>query len=261
MAILIASVKLHGQSVKVYDNQNVWVNHTLTYGIFPKYSLHSEVQWRREDWLQHPQQFLLRWGITRDLNNGLSVTAGYCYVHTSQYGKTPVKAPFPENRGWIQLQQKNVRGRIELVERIRIEQRFVHTPTLNPTSHVYEAGDAVYSNRARFLQRFNIALNKKTIENGTLYLALWDEFFAAFGKNVPTNVFDQNRAFAGIGIQLSKLGRLELGYLNQLNNKGYSLDASTQKIVNKREQNNILSIALYTNIPYKEKKKEEPTSK
>jgi hypothetical protein len=83
---------------------------------------------------------------------------------------------------------------------------------------------------------------------------MWDEFFAAFGKNVPTNVFDQNRAFAGLGIQLPKLGRLELGYLNQLINKGYFANAVTQKVVNKREQNNILSIALYTNVPYQEKK-------
>jgi hypothetical protein len=254
LVVLMAVNKLQSQNVEIYDNQNAWVNHTLTYGFLPKYSFHSEVQWRRENWIQHPQQFLLRYGITRELNNGLSVTAGYCYVHTSPYGKIPAKAAFPENRGWIQLQQKNVRGRIELVERIRIEQRWVHTPIINPTTQIYEAGDAVYSNRARFLQRFNIALNKNTIENGTVYLAMWDEFFAAFGKNVPTNVFDQNRAFAGLGIQLPKLGRLELGYLNQLINKGYFANAVTQKVVNKREQNNILSFALYTNVPYQEKK-------
>jgi Protein of unknown function (DUF2490) len=247
----------YGQLHQNFDNRNIWINQTLTYGFTPKYSLHSEIQWRREEWLQHPQQLLLRFGISRDLGNGLSATAGYCYVYTSKYGNIPVNAPFPENRSWQQLQQKNNIGRLEMLERIRVEQRWVHSPVKNGTSLNYEAGPAVYSNRARILQRFNLALNKKTFENGTIYLAVWDEFFASFGKNVPTNIFDQNRAFLGMGFQLASLGRVEIGYLNQLNNKGYTttLVNGETKILNKREQNNILSVSVLTTIPYKEKQK------
>jgi len=257
ITFILFTFGLKAQEVLHYDNQNVWLNHTLTFEFSSKYSFHSEVQWRRADWIQQPQQSLFRFGINRDFGNGLSATTGYCYVYTSQYGKIPVKSAFPENRGWIQLQQKNTRGRIEMIERLRLEQRFVHSPVLNATTNLYEAGEAIYSHRARFLQRINIALNKKSFENGTIYLALWDEFFASFGKTVPSNIFDQNRAFVGIGMQLPKVGRLELGYLNQLNNKGYSMDPANGKTLNMREQNNILSIALYTNIPYEEKKSED----
>lgn len=246
---------------ETYDNQNIWLNQTLTYGLLPKYSLHSEIQWRRADWIQHPQQLLLRFGINREFGNGLSASAGYCYVYTSKYGNIPVKSTFPENRSWLQIQQKNNRGRLEITERIRVEQRWVHNPIQNSVSSEWEAGPSVYSNRARILQRFNLALNKKGFENGTIYLAAYDEFFASFGKNVPTNIFDQNRAFLGFGIQLKQIGRVECGYLNQLINKGYSPLAvgSDTKVLNKREQNNILSISILTSIPYKEKQKANET--
>jgi hypothetical protein len=36
------------------------------------------------------------------------------------------------------------------------------------------------------------------------------------GKNVALNVFDQNRAYAAIGYKLPKLGKLEVGYMQQL---------------------------------------------
>jgi hypothetical protein len=36
-----------------------------------------------------------------------------------------------------------------------------------------------------------------------------------FGPNAA-NVFDQNRAFAGVGHKVGRWGRVEAGYLNQL---------------------------------------------
>jgi Protein of unknown function (DUF2490) len=261
IALVIISVRGYGQLHQNFDNQNFWINQTLTYGFLPKYSLHSEIQWRREEWIQHPQQLLLRFGINRDFGNGLSASAGYCYVYTSKYGDIPVKAAFAENRSWQQIQQKNNRGRLEMTERIRIEQRWVQNPIQNSTSSDWEAGPSVYSNRARILQRFNLALNKKSFENGTVYLAAYDEFFSSFGKHVPTNIFDQNRAFIGLGFQLASVGRIEVGYLNQLINKGYTTtDVNGEtKVLNKREQNNIFSVSVLTSISYKEKQKANDT--
>ena len=259
LCFFTSSITGFTQNVRVYDNQNFWLNQTFTFCMLSKFSVHSEIQWRRADWIHHPQQFLIRLGVNRDFGNGLSASAGYCYVYTSKYGDIPVKSAFPENRGWLQLQQKISPGRIEMVERIRLEQRWVHTPVQNSPTSVWEAGPDVYSNRARILQRLNIALNKKHIENGVLYLAFYDEFFASFGKNVPSNIFDQNRAFAGVGMQLPTIGRIELGYLNQLINKGYSAyetNGSTA-ILNKREQNNIISLSIFTTLPCKERLKSD----
>lgn len=83
-----------------------------------------------------------------------------------------------------------------------------------------------------------------------MYLSLMDECFASFGSNITTNVFDQNRAFVGIGFVIPKLGRLELGYLNQTINKDYGsvLEDGENRVISKREVNHTLSLALYTTI-------------
>jgi hypothetical protein len=77
---------------------------------------------------------------------------------------------------------------------------------------------------------------------------MMDEYFASFGTNVTTNIFDQNRAFVGLGYVLPKVGRLEVGYMNQTINKGIAYDDVDSRILSKREVNHTLSVALYTTI-------------
>ena len=52
-------------------------------------------------------------------------------------------------------------------------------------------------------------------ESKRTYLALWNEVFINFGSNVSGNVFDQNRAFIGIGRKLTDTSRLEVGLMEQ----------------------------------------------
>ena len=68
-----------------------------------------------------------------------------------------------------------------------------------------------YENRFRYMLRTTVPLtsDKKT------YLALWDEVFFNFGRNVSGNDFDQNRAFIGLGRKLTDTTRLEVGFLEQ----------------------------------------------
>jgi len=241
------------QKSQSFVNQNAWVNHTINWSISPKWSIYQEMQWRRNDYFNYPQQTLIRAGLSRDLGNGLSATAGYGYIYTSAYGKIPVKSAFTENRTWEQLQQKNTHQRFEFTTRLRLEQRWIETPgSAHINNATYEAHDMIYSNRARFMEKINISLNQKDkpFQNNCVYLSLMDECFASFGSNVTTNIFDQNRAFVGIGYVVPKLGRLELGYLNQTINKGYGsqVEDGENRIINKREVNHTLSLALYTTI-------------
>lgn len=48
-----------------------------------------------------------------------------------------------------------------------------------------------------------------------LYIPIWNEVFFNFGSNVKGNVFDQNRAFIGLGYKLTNTTRMELGYMEQ----------------------------------------------
>ena len=58
-------------------------------------------------------------------------------------------------------------------------------------------------------------LKGKEIKDKTPYIAIYDEVFIGFGKNVNANIFDQNRIGILFGYRFNKNVRIEGGYLNQ----------------------------------------------
>jgi hypothetical protein len=58
-------------------------------------------------------------------------------------------------------------------------------------------------------------LKGKEITDKTAYIAIYDEVFIGFGKNVNENIFDQNRVGIVLGYRFSSSIRIEAGYLNQ----------------------------------------------
>lgn len=232
------------QTTRQYtDNFNGWFVYTGNHKITDKWGLHLEVQWRRSDIVMGNQQLLLRPGINYYINSQVSVTAGYCFAETYPYGEFAVKSAFPENRAWEQLQLKNSMGSVEVINRFRMEQRFVNAPVLKNGD--YAPGDAIYTNRARILNRFSLPFKGKTIEDHSLYVSAFDEVYINFGKNVGFNIFDQNRAYLGIGYKIPKAGRLEIGYLEQT-----IFRADGVKV----ERNHTFQISLLSMLEFRKKK-------
>lgn len=121
------------------------------------WGIHLEAQFRRYQMGLNPQQLLLRTGINYHLNQMIFVTAGYCFVETYPYGAFPVKTAYPEHRIWEQLQLKTQFGRLEWLNRFRLEQRFSKLPILSSTTSIYEPGTAIYTNRFRLMNRISIS--------------------------------------------------------------------------------------------------------
>jgi Protein of unknown function (DUF2490) len=199
----------------IKSNTNAWLMYFGDHKFSNKWGVHLESQVRRNDLLKNPQQFLFRTGLNYHISPTAFATVGYCFVQTAVYGVFPSQVAFPEHRFWEQLQIKNQVGRLECINRLRLEQRFVNLPSYNSSTAVYEVGDAVYTNRARILNRVSIPFKGKTIVDKSIYVSVYDEVFANFGKNIGKNIFDQNRAYAALGYKLPKYGKLELGYLHQ----------------------------------------------
>ena len=232
----------HAAAQRIHtDNQNAWLMYFGNHAFNDRWGLHLEAQWRRNEWGAKAQQLLLRGGVNYYINKQATLTAGYCFVETYPYGAFPVKSTFPEHRLWEQFQYKSQVGKAELVNRLRLEQRFVHSPALQADS-TYAAGDAVYSNRFRVLNRVSIPFKGKTIEDKSFYLSLYDELFVNFGKKVGMNLFDQNRLYAAIGYKIPKVGRLEVGYMLQTLVKSDGI---------KIEDNHTLQVGLSANLPFK----------
>jgi hypothetical protein len=235
---------ISAQSIRqIATNNNAWFMYFGTHKLSDKWGLHLEAQSRRSDIISDAQQLLLRGGINYHINPQLTATVGYCFVETYPYGKLPAKIKFPENRLWQQLQFKNQVGSFEWISRFRLEERYVHVPILKGS--VYEPNDtATHTNRFRLLNRFSVPFKGKTIVDKSFYLSVYDEIMVNFGEKVGLNLFDQNRVYIAIGYKLPKVGRLEVGYLNQWIVKG---DGKTI------EDNNTLQVGLSANIDFYKK--------
>ncbi len=215
LILWISTIQLFAQTQRVYaNNLNSWFIYNGDHKISNKWGVHLETQIRRNDFFLNSQQLLLRAGVNYHINSNVFLTAGYCFVNTYPYGEFPSKATFPENRLWEQIQLKSQFAKFENINRIRLEQRFVNVPVLQNKNYV--PGSEIYSNRIRYMTKFSLPLNKKTIDKASVYVTTFDEIFISFGENVGQNIFDQNRAFIGVGYKLPTIGKLEMGYLNQL---------------------------------------------
>jgi len=225
------------------EHYNGWLMYFGSHKLTEKWGLHLEAQIRRNDYLIHPQQLLLRGGINYHANSNITLTVGYCFVETYPYGKLPSKSTFPEDRIWEQVQIKTPLKKCEWISRFRLEQRFVKNPIYKDDT--YKPGSAVYTNRFRLLNRFSIPLNNSTIEDKTIYISAYDELFINFGKNVALNIFDQNRAYLAIGYKIPIIGRLEIGYLNQLIVKANGIQI---------ENNHTVQVGISSTIDFKKAK-------
>jgi hypothetical protein len=76
---------------------------------------------------------------------------------------------------------------------------------------------------------------------GKWSVALYDEIFVNFGRNVAANTFDQNRAYAAITYTLPKKSRLEVGFMEQ------TLHQRSGRII---ENNHTLIVSVYSVMPF-----------
>ena len=97
--------------------------------------------------------------------------------------------------------------------------------------------------------RVQLPLKGNTIADKTPYLALYNEIFVGFGKNVNENIFDQNRLGMLLGYRFNKTLRVEAGYLNQIVQLGREVNGS-----NVFQYNNGLIINALFNVDFSKEK-------
>jgi hypothetical protein len=220
------------------SSSGLWVQFYGNYHVASRWAILAGAQLRRADFVSEAEQTWLQLGLAYDATKGGGVTvgAGYIYLHTYPFGAFPVAADFPEHRAWQQLGITSGLGRVGLQQRFQLEQRWIATVATRPNGdEVVE--DWRFSWRARSLFRATIPFRKRPIGNGDLYAALVDEVFVAFGSNVGTNLFNQNRASALLGWQVGHGVRVETGYMNQIVSRGIN--------GNEIEIHHVLVVALY----------------
>jgi hypothetical protein len=197
-------------------NQSVeWLGVTSNIKISNRVSLLAEGQFRFVQSLD-PMQFQFRTGIDISVNKSLSIMPlGYVYTWNELYGKQPASFVNNEHRLFEQMVYKQHVGRVHFQHRLRLEQRFIQIHSTN-NGEVINEGYHLKTQRYRYRFSVNIPLNKSKMEAGTLYANIYDEVFLSRGKSVSYHQPDQNRVFAGVGYQFTKLVSMQAGAFYQL---------------------------------------------
>lgn len=192
-----------------------WYNYFGTYKVSHKVGIHSDYQWRRNNIITNWQQSLLRLGVNYNLNTNAQVRVGYAWIETYPYGQIPLNSfgrDFTEHRIFEMVQLGHKAGIVDISHRYMAEQRFIgrYSAAGKPKEDEFKL-----LHRMRYMVRLQCPLKGKEIIDKTPYLAFYNEVFIGFGKNVPVNIFDQNRIGVFLGYRFNKIVRIEGGYLNQ----------------------------------------------
>jgi hypothetical protein len=235
---------------KTFSDQNhAWISYLGNHKISNKLGIHTEYQCRREDGFQNWQQSLMRVGFDYNVNPSLSITAGYGWIITFPYGDQPIYHDFNEHRIWQQVNMKNkIESKwrtIDVQHRYRLEQRFMENYIKNAFGDVAKT-DNIFRQRFRYRAMVLIPLNKKTMQDNTLFLNVNDEIFLGFGKGIAKNVLDQNRFNVALGWRFNSNFNVQIGYLNQ-----YLIKSDGIKV----ERNHTFLTGLTYNFDFSKKNK------
>lgn len=166
----------------------------------------GDIQHRNWNVLGDMEQLMLRGGVTyKPKNANIKFTQGYAHIRTGAFG-TDDSSTTGEHRIYQEaLIPNKVGDRFMLTHRLRHEQRFV------------EGQD--FRTRWRYALFMNIPFNNKSLEKGTIYLALYNELFInaqrSIGNGNEVELFDRNRLYGGIGYSISNTLRTQLGVMEQ----------------------------------------------
>ncbi|MEJ7626217.1 MAG: DUF2490 domain-containing protein [Ferruginibacter sp.] len=214
----IFSLPSSAQEVRIIDKNSIgWLVYTGTFRIKPKVSIHTEYQWRRVAGLKNGQQNLFRTGINYAVRKDISLNAGYAFAETFAYGDYPAAFAFPEHRIFEQVIIKNPVGNIDLSHRFTLEQRFIGR--VNMFNGIKNT-EYFFVNRMRYRLRGEIPLYKQEGVNKSWNIIAQNEVFIGWGKNIGTNIFDQNRLAVLLNYKVNQNIKIEAGYLNQVLQQG-----------------------------------------
>lgn len=201
-------------------NNLVWAQTFHTIKLSDKWGLHAEYQWRRDNGLKDWQQSLLRVGANFKINDNIVVQAGYAWIETFPYGQYPIapNGTFPEHRLHQQIVFRQPVNKFLFSHRLRLEQRWLGRVKAG-TDREIEDWLLLHRFRYQFRTQYNFS--------SKWYGAFADEIFIGAGKDVGTNIFDQNRIFLLAGVKLSKKVSIEGGYMNQTLMQGRRINNQT----------------------------------
>lgn len=177
-----------------------WMIYIGNKKIDEQWNWHHEVQYRNYNAVGDLEQLLLRTGLGyTPKNSELNFLLGYGYILSENYvGQGNVKESVHEHRVFQQLVTKQLWwGRTTASHRYRFEQRW--------------AGEN-FKSRFRYMLSLRFPIAVSFVDKEKLYFSAYNEIFL----NTENKIFDRNRVYGGVGVQINKSFRVEAGYMTQI---------------------------------------------
>jgi hypothetical protein len=203
----------------IFAQKEITKQNLVWYGLFTilefndKWYFQNEIQERHFVNPAAQHQFIIRSHMHRMLGNtGWETSVGASvFFQNPNDPNAAVKLTVPELRPHLEFAYKQKLDKVIFDHRFRGEARFFH----NVNSERTELEDGFeYSNyRFRYKLQATIPIFKIN-EYRALKIKVYDEFFINAGSEIVTNVFDQNRVYAGLNYDILKNISFEVGYLN-----------------------------------------------
>ncbi|MEP6846433.1 MAG: DUF2490 domain-containing protein [Panacibacter sp.] len=220
---------------KITTRPVAWYSYFNTLQLSSRLSVTSDVSERYFFDNGKQYQFFLRtmgnWNFAQNWTAG----AGFAYIRSHTFDPASVsKLAVPELRPFQELIYKQKFNKITLSHRYRIEERFIHK-----TANDKLANGSNFNFRFRYQLTFDYNLYKSKDNTKSLNLKAGDEIMFNAGKNIVSNIFDQNRIYVGLNYQPINNIAFQLDYMNAFQERS----SGTQF-----NQGNIIRLSIFQKI-------------
>ena len=199
---------------EISTSDGVWLGFYTKYHFNDKWAYYGEYHVRTRNGFDQMGQVYLRFGATYKIAKYLDLTVGFVnpYYWAPHPEDPNVDRVVPQYRTWQQAVLATPFDHIKVLHQLRIEQRFRRD----------FVKDSPYELTHRFRYKLTtfIPLNHKDFGPHTLFLAIYEEIFIQAGKSVVYNHLEDNRAFLGLGYNLSPALQIQGGYMYSFRHNG-----------------------------------------
>lgn len=200
LAIIIWNSNISAQTTlpNPVEELGVWYMYNGSHRVSEKFSIKSMAHFRFFEFGEDMQQFIGRFGANYKINKTFGATLGYAYLNTDTSYEVD-GGTFGDHRIYEDLLANHNMGSLKFAHRLRAEQRFFRSQT------------------GHFI-RYQLGLSYPLSNKWSTYL--YDEVFFDFtGQS-----YNQNWLGAGVKYQLSKVVKLQLGYMSINTDVGQNFD-------------------------------------
>lgn len=220
--ILLFSINSINAQVVTKGNTNSWFLLLNRFNLSEKFAVTNELHERTGSFLSDQATFIFRPSIDYSLNKNTEFSIGYSYVRSWPYTPYSLKTPINEHNIWEQALLKFTSGKVQMLNRIRFEHRFIDKVVSRPVAGgmEYYTDGTNFTNRFRF--RFNLSFDIVKINNGknAIFVNAFDELWINQSDNLMPTSFGRNWIYTGLGYKFNSNFNIQLAHMHQYDKVG-----------------------------------------